>query len=380
MKILAGLLCFTFSFSNSFALTFETLENIDNQELHFSFPTDITADGTRVAGIGFNFENADSVMKIWDSVNPLPDYESLCKHLKSFEYTSPTAISPNGRFLTGKTCGTNPNLPPGLVPSQAFIAYDDGKVLGLGDLGGGGEYEFSTATDLSNDGKIVVGQGLGSLGWSPFIWTKREGMKELPSPSDEIIPYRAGSIDGAGKIILGYAKRNLDQQVVNVIWDEKRKAHSLKGYFGLSDLYIFYTISNDGRFLLGQKGNENGAEAVIFDIKTKKTISYGHLPNKFILQYFYAASQNADVLVGTMRVKSSKKKSISGDYYTEGLIYTKKTGLLSANKFLNEHDPQNAKAWYIKALRGVSSNGKVLVGTCTKRDNSSVSVACKITL
>ncbi|MBK8270786.1 MAG: PEP-CTERM sorting domain-containing protein [Planctomycetes bacterium] len=59
---------------------------------------------------------------------------------------------------------------------QAF-RWSDGAMIGLGDLPGG---DFaSSATAVSADGSIIVGQGTASTGEVAFIWDQSHGMRDL---------------------------------------------------------------------------------------------------------------------------------------------------------------------------------------------------------
>jgi uncharacterized membrane protein len=77
-------------------------------------------------------------------------------------------------------------------------------MVGLGDLPGG--RLMSSATDVSGDGKVVVGRGEATEGFRAFRWTAATGLVSLGvAPGDTVSSARSVSQDGA--VVVGQGNR-----------------------------------------------------------------------------------------------------------------------------------------------------------------------------
>lgn len=82
-------------------------------------------------------------------------------------------MSSNGEVVVGGGESTSRN-----VPSEAFRwSTDSAGMSFLGDLLGGDSWSF--AYDVSNDGRIVIGEGTDAIGASAFIWDETNGIRAL---------------------------------------------------------------------------------------------------------------------------------------------------------------------------------------------------------
>ncbi len=96
-------------------------------------------------------------------------------------FSTAATISSDGLVVAGRSSSANSSaggLPVTLASgTEAFRWTPETGMIGLGDLPGGNF--FSTATAISGDGSIIVGQSQGAFGQEPFIWNSLDGMRSL---------------------------------------------------------------------------------------------------------------------------------------------------------------------------------------------------------
>lgn len=100
------------------------------------------------------------------------ELRSIPIHSQSFQFL-PRLVSDSGQVISGyawpkKTHGDNCRLP---------FRYESGKLHWLGSLPGW--EEFATPKAMSSDGEVIVGQSRSAFGERAFIWTQKEGLRDL---------------------------------------------------------------------------------------------------------------------------------------------------------------------------------------------------------
>lgn len=126
----------------------------------------LSADGASAVGQALDGANARYAPMVWTSSNgttALTDVRG--------KFTSAAAISADGSTLVGYTGDGS----GGYV--AAYWDRSTGSLHDIGDLPGGGIDAW--LNDVSGDGSVMVGQGLGATDYQPFIWTATLGMREL---------------------------------------------------------------------------------------------------------------------------------------------------------------------------------------------------------
>lgn len=157
--------------------------------------TSISDDAAVVGGGVFVPERSAAIWTEADGLTlfaPLPSGESG---------GSVYALNDDGTVAVGQM--------PSMQGPQAFRWQAGGAPFGLGDLPGSDL--LSTARDVSEDGRIVVGAGLTDAGTRAFIWDEAEGMRSLEEelvmrgfePSDEVTFETAAGIGRGGTVIVG---------------------------------------------------------------------------------------------------------------------------------------------------------------------------------
>ncbi|MEZ4333809.1 MAG: hypothetical protein R3F35_18810 [Myxococcota bacterium] len=135
----------------------------------FPYPTGVSADGSIVVGVD-RIDGGDGAF-IWDSANGMRPLGSL----PGGDGTGwATAVSDSGSHVVGVSASA--------FGVEAFLWDAVNGMQGLGDLPGGvglGDFFLSTATDVSADGKVVVGIGFADDGYKTFVWDAEHGMRDL---------------------------------------------------------------------------------------------------------------------------------------------------------------------------------------------------------
>lgn len=117
---------------------------------------------------------------------------------------------------------------------------------GLGDLAGGMFY--STPTDLSSDGTVVVGQAVSGDGWVAFRWTAGGGMQSLGDLPGGAVSSVAFGVSPDGTAATGWSESGTNQREA-FVWTGS-------GMVGLGDLA-------GGSYFSSGRGITNGGTAVI---------------------------------------------------------------------------------------------------------------------
>ena len=174
-------------------------------------------------------------------------------------YSVATGVSADGTVVTGTT--TSPN------GTEAF-RWENGVVMGLGDLPGGGFYDggfYSSAAAISANGSVVTGFSLGEKGFEPFRWDEVNGMTGLVEFPLEGPPFssdsRAAAISADGSVVAGNFSI-LDEYGVSVAEEafrwENGTVTRLGNLFGGSFGSYATAISADGSVVVGGSVGPDG--------------------------------------------------------------------------------------------------------------------------
>ncbi len=189
-------------------------------------------------------------------------------------WSAGTGISADGRVVVGNSTSAasydDVSTFPGVsfqfrYSSEAFRWTEQTGMVGLGDLPGG-DYG-SIATDVSGDGRVVVGSSAVENSTAAFRWTPETGMVRigglLPGRSSDLA---ALSFDGS--IAVGSSAIDTVIGRAAIIWDEQNGIRNIKNVletdFGLDltgwELIEAVDISDDGLVIAGNGINPLGQE------------------------------------------------------------------------------------------------------------------------
>jgi probable HAF family extracellular repeat protein len=142
-----------------------------------------------------------------------------------------------------------------IVGGSDFRALRWENGIGVTMLGGLPNQQWGSATDVSADGKVIVGYGYGSAA-EAFRWIEEEGTVGLGIPSGSVESY-AEAVSADGSVVVGYSSIGIGARVM--YWTEQTGPRHLdeylisKGATGLDGWSLIYAqgISDDGRRIVG---------------------------------------------------------------------------------------------------------------------------------
>ena len=170
---------------------------------------DVSADGSVIVGKG----NLNGQAWRWTAAGGVQMLGYLGGSI-----SQANAVSASGNYIAGfSTNATNPNS---TSFAEAFLWSESTGMQGLGYLDGGSR---SIATDVSSDGRFVVGQARTADDNVGYIWTETLGMKDINQLLAE-----------AGVDLGGYTINSIS------------------------------AISDDGRYIVGNASNANGDTEAFF--------------------------------------------------------------------------------------------------------------------
>jgi probable HAF family extracellular repeat protein len=132
----------------------------------------MTADGLMAAGRGRSSSSGYEACQ-WNHGNP--NAVPLGDLAGGLTNSQVYGVSSNGEFLVGFGTSATSIQVPGRGEACYWIA---GNIHAIGDLPGGGPAE-SYAWDVSDDGRIIVGEGTTALGREAFVWTPGASIRNL---------------------------------------------------------------------------------------------------------------------------------------------------------------------------------------------------------
>lgn len=274
--------------------------------------------------------------------------------------------------------------------------HAQGSFRGIGDLPGGMFY--SNANDVSSNGSVVVGSGVGSSGGSQaFRWTLSDGIHEIGS-SNLFVFATGNAVSGDGSTIVGNGALSLSQYVgyhwtaangFTLISDGtgagfdandvsfngtyvvgtrhdfgSREAYrwtQAGGFELLGDLAggaqesFAYAISSDGTVVVGSGNNADGKdEATRWTLATGMS-GLGFLPGKDFQSIASDVSDDGSVIVGV----STANNQIN--FVHEAYRWTQATGMVGLG------DLPGASSSFANA---VSGDGTVVVGSSFMNNGS----------
>jgi probable HAF family extracellular repeat protein len=220
--------------------------------LFISRASAISADGTTIVGFG---KATSQIARPFEAVRwVLPDLaiEPLRAPLIDDGLSrQAVAVSSDGRVVAGYTEELNP-----LITSQTFL-WSEGN--GFTPITMPPEIFSSHPTDISADGKVVVGEGLRpSYASEAFRWTSQGGMQflgTLPTDPRQRASAIAQSVSADGDVVVGVASSGISSEAFR--WTAATGMIGLGHLPGGSGLNsIAYGVSADGSTVVGFSNSE----------------------------------------------------------------------------------------------------------------------------
>lgn len=218
------------------------------------YPTDVSADGSVVAGYRANGRGGNVASRWANGV--LTDLG----YLQPNTHSEAWAISADGSTVVG----FGQYSTDGVVVDEAF-RWKDGEMLGLGGLLAGDRL-YSSASDVSADGSVVVGTTRGATGLEAFRWTdgSMTGLGVLPGYQESV----GQTVSGDGRLVFGRCQKYADESefFTAFVWEHthgmRRLEDVLHADFALVltgwSLEQVISTSGDGLTIVGGGTNPEG--------------------------------------------------------------------------------------------------------------------------
>jgi probable HAF family extracellular repeat protein len=219
---------------------------------------------------------------------------------------------------------------------EAFLWVRPGPMRGLDALSPSETEYFSAAYDVSDQGRVVVGESQTDGGRQAFRWTQAAGMVSLGTPALDETSIAYG-VSADGKIIVG------TQCKVAFRWTEEQGMTSLGDLPGGQKKSTALAVSSDGKVVVGCGSTDNGTEAFRWTAETGLQ-GLGNLTGGGLFSAADGVSRDGSVIVGTAK----------SDNGTEAFRWTATDGMTALGDLPDGE--------FSSAAHAVSGDGKIVVG------------------
>jgi probable HAF family extracellular repeat protein len=255
-----------------------------------------------------------------------------------------------------------------LTPTQAvaFVWREGFGATEIGDLPGGAVH--SSARGVSANGVIIAGSGESDLGAEPFRYTAATmaflGLGSLPGGAFGASGY---GISADGLTIVGSSMTHDGTQAFR--WNEAEGMVAI-GHLGvpkgITPFSEAYAASADGSVIVGLSrspaSSSNGWEAFRWT-QAGGIVGLGDFPGGAILSAAYATSADGSIVVGSGGVQGTCNP-FGCPTVGRAFIWDAQHGMRDLAAVLTGLG-LNLTGWTLSEARGISADGRVIVGTGT---------------
>jgi probable HAF family extracellular repeat protein len=250
----------------------------------------------------------------------------------------------------------------------AFVWTSANGTVEIGDLPGGPNPNRAAARGVSQDGMIVAGQGESDNGAEPFRYTRATstflGLGDLPGGTFGGSGY---GISADGRTIVGSSIAGDGTHAFR--WTQTEGMVDI-GHLptpdGVSALAEAYGANSDGSVIVGMTrsmiSSSSGWEAFRWTQATGM-VGLGDLPGGNVLAEAYATTADGSIIVGKGGVDGNCGPFGCGNA-PHAFIWDAQHGMRDLNNVLPAMG-LNTLGWVLTEARGISANGRVIVGTGT---------------
>jgi len=294
-------------------------------------------------------------------------------------------ISGDGTVVVGEGAG-----PGGYEP---FMWTQETGVVGLGWLPGG---DFGLARSVSADDSVIVGFGKTTGGYEVFRWTVEDGIVGLGDLSHGYPNSRTGAVSGDGRVVVGYGNGMLGTLRGTAFrWTASTGMVALGELPGGYNFSVARAVSYDGSVIAGASCSDAGREAVVFEDGPQVI---GNLGGSTPCDEVYSMSADGSVMVGQAASPAGPQAyrwtaedgmvglgdlpggtfdSSANDVSADGavivggawddsgpcpMIWDEVHGMRNLQEVLVNDFGLNLTGWDLGAARGVSADGRTIVG------------------
>ncbi|GCL47825.1 PEP-CTERM sorting domain-containing protein [Microcystis aeruginosa] len=256
-------------------------------------------------------------------------------------FSTASGVSADGSVVVGESSSANGR--------EAFRWTQATGMVGLGDLPGG--FFNSQPFGVSGDGSVVVGESSSANGFEAFRWTQGTGMVGLGDFPGGGFGSIARGVSADGSVVVGYGFSANGQEAFR--WTQATGMVGLGDLAGGSFSSTANGVSADGSVVVGESESANGNEAFRWTQATGM-VGLGDLPGGFFSEPF-GVSGDGSVVVG-------QSSSANG---SEAFIWNSSQGMRSLQEVLTNDYGLNLTGWTLRGATAISADGLSIVGTGT---------------
>jgi probable HAF family extracellular repeat protein len=249
-------------------------------------------------------------------------------------------------------------------PYHAFLQTDTGDPVDLGTLDpANNDTLFSFATDVSDDGSVVVGfsdlaEGA-NANQHAFRWTQTDGMVDLGSPNGAGGFSRAFGVSGDGSVVVGEGSDALFHATRAFLWT------AAGGFQDLGIVGSAYAVTGDGSVVVG---HANYATAFLWT-QAGGMQDLGTLPgNRDAVAT--GVSDDGRVVVGIAAPRPLSRSNLGYDFDIDcrPFVWTAATGMQDLNQVL-ANAGVDLTGVTLFAITGMSPDGQLVSGVARTPNN-----------
>jgi len=244
----------------------------------------------------------------------------------------------------------------GLPSNNKNMAFKWTTASGMVPLGvlSQGDY-FSTASDVSSNGSVVVGTSQWEFGQQAFRWTEAAGMIGLNPLANPNIFSRAHAVSGSGSIVVGGANFGTGETQA-FRWSESDGMVTLGALLGPAFYSEALGISDDGNVIVGRTTTSEGRQAFI------QTQSAGMQSLGGSESLAWDASADGSIVVGFNEFTRG---------FAEAFIWDALNGMRRLEDVLSGEFGLDLAGWTLVEAHGISADGKAIIGLGINADGIS---------
>jgi probable HAF family extracellular repeat protein len=228
---------------------------------------------------------------------------------------------------------------------EAFYWTEADGLVRIGDLPGGGFY--SIASDVSDDGSVIIGQGKSSNGSEGFRWTSSTGMQGMGDLPGGVFDSRGFAVSPDGSIVVGQSVSVNNREAF--LWSESTGMVGL----GTSPQYCesaAYGITEDGSIIVSIWCSMSYSSYLWAE--STGMLDLGHLPDGWGSSWARDVSADGSVIVGCSQTALG----------WEAFIWDRRNGMRNLREVLENDFGLDLGGWTLTWAKGISADGNVIVG------------------
>ncbi|MFM9995598.1 MAG: PEP-CTERM sorting domain-containing protein [Phycisphaerales bacterium] len=321
---------------------------------HYSYPLDISGDGSAVAAAATDTHGAGQPVR-WTqatgvvSLGEIPGVWALTANGESI------SVSHDGSVVVGSS--------PGPTAREAFRWTQATGMVGLGNLGGVPN-SAAYSERCSADGAVVVGTGdytfgsSGILSGEAFRWTQATGMVGLGHMATSGVLYTtARGCSADGSVVVGYG--TTDQGWEAFRWTQAGGMVALGDHPGGPVDSAAISCSADGSTLVGWIRTDTRYEPAKWTQATG-CVSLGTLPSMGEDNYAADCTPDGAIVVGSCSIiyGGLQGQEVCG----QAFIWDAINGMRDIKEQLMLRDVSGVVGWTLYAAVAVADDGKTIAG------------------